>query len=431
MDTHITDRPEIQVGGTEEAFSHATGGSVIDRLSTSRSLNEAESRPPEAMVPSPSLKPRRNGLTITACTIVVLVAAGSVFWISPYNHTSMADLTRVVSQAETALLNPPHSMAGQGPSLLAPVAPAARLARAPEPSGGITSLRIPAPVSAGPHPVGDDMAEFLRLGGQATAFALPSLGKRAETLSVPSAPSAEPAPSSRAQDMAGVEPHLPAAALATPKASAVASVPAAVSEHSDPVPQVAVPEQHPSGGGSVVPNDAVTAIAALRPASMTNAQQVQVLDLVTELGTLVRVQRAQIIQLRQDQQNLVERVNGSLSDFARRISLSEARGALGAAAGEPRLTQAAVAAPLSATPAVARVIVPVVAAGPADTGPHRYHVQAASPGLAMLSELDTSGGEQRQLPISPGDTVPGWGKVVSISQRGTSWVVKTDRGLIQ
>ncbi len=164
---------------------------------------------------------------------------------------------------------------------------------------------------------------------------------------------------------------------------------------------------------------------------MTDAQQIQVLDLVTQLGTLVRDQRAQITQLRQDQQNLVERVDSSLNDFTRRISLSEARGALGAAAGEPRPIQAAGAAPVIATPVAARVAVPIPVSAPVDTGPHRYHVQAASPGLAMLSELDTSGGEQRQLPISPGDTVPGWGKVVSIAQRGTSWVVKTDRGLIQ
>ena len=42
--------------------------------------------------------------------------------------------------------------------------------------------------------------------------------------------------------------------------------------------------------------------------------------------------------------------------------------------------------------------------------PHRYHVQAASPGLAMLSELDASGGEEQQLPVSPGDDVPGLGQ---------------------
>jgi hypothetical protein len=68
---------------------------------------------------------------------------------------------------------------------------------------------------------------------------------------------------------------------------------------------------------------------------------------------------------------------------------------------------------------------------PGNSTPARYHVQAASPGLAMLSALDASGGEEQQLPVSPGDSIPGWGKVISISQRGDTWVVKTDHGLIQ
>ena len=431
MDTHITDRPEIQVEGTEEAFSHATGGPDTDRLSSFRSLNEGEPCPPEATAPTPSRKSRRNGLMITACTVVVLAAAGSVVWISPYNHTSMADLTRVAGRAETAVLTPIHSAVGQNPSLPAPVAPAARLARAPEPSAPITPLRVPAPVLVGPRAVGDDMAEFLRLGGQTTAMAPPALEKQVEPPSVLSKPTAGQALASHDQDPAGVDPHVPSAAVATPKAPVVASLPPAIVEHANSAPQTAAPEQHPAGGSATVPNDPVTAIAALRPAPMTDAQQIQVLDLVTQLGTLVRDQRAQITQLRQDQQNLVERVDSSLNDFTRRISLSEARGALGGAAVEQRPIQAAGATPVIATPVAARLTVPVPVSPPVDTGPHRYHVQAASPGLAMLSELDTSGGEQRQLPISPGDTVPGWGKVVSISQRGTSWVVKTDRGLIQ
>ena len=430
MDTHITDRPEIQVEGTEEAFSHATGGPDTDRLSSFRSLNEGEPRPPEATAPTPARKSRRNGLMITACAIVVLAAASGVFWISPYNHTSMADLTRVAGRAETAVLAPMHSAVGQNPSVPAPVAPAARLARAPEPSAP-TPLRVPPPALDGIRAVGDDMAEFLRLGGQTTAMAPPALAKRVEPPSVLSKPPAGQALASHDQDPAGVDPHVPSAAVATPKAPVVASLPPAIVEHANSAPKTAAPEQHPAGGSATVPNDLVTAIATLRPAPMTDAQQIQVLDLVTQLGTLVRDQRAQITALRQDQQNLVERVDSSLNDFTRRISLSEARGALGAAAGEPRPIQAAAAAPVIATPVAARVAVPIPVSAPVDTGPHRYHVQAASPGLAMLSELDASGGEQRQLPISPGDTVPGWGKVVSISQRGTSWVVKTDRGLIQ
>ncbi|NPD66346.1 hypothetical protein HN018_23340 (plasmid) [Lichenicola cladoniae] len=428
MDTHITGRPELQDDRTEAGFSHVHG----DRIAPENKIEGADegspaqhdttSRPeivvdgidevfdhghegvvrhaPGAMGPFVPVKRHRNGLMITACTIAVLVVGGGVFWISPYNHSSVADLTRRAGGAGAAL-NPNQTMLGHNP---APVAPAARLARAPEPSGGVAALPRPTPVTAAPHPGGDEMAEFLRLGGQ-TPAAPHGSEKRVDAPAVASAPAADP--------------HLPPAASDPPKPSSPVSVAVVAPE----------PVQHPAATAAA-PKDAVAAIAALRPAPMTDAQQVQVLDLVTQLGTLVRDQRAQIAQLRQDQQNLGERVDGSLSDFTRRISLSEARGALGAASGEARVPPAA-APPPSVAPVVARVPVPVAATTPADTGPHRYHVQAASPGLAMLSELDASGGEARQLPISPGDTVPGWGKVVSIAQRGTAWVVKTDRGVIQ
>jgi hypothetical protein len=165
---------------------------------------------------------------------------------------------------------------------------------------------------------------------------------------------------------------------------------------------------------------------------MAEPQQVQVLQLVTELGTLVRDQRVEIAQLRQDQQNLDQRVDGSLTDFGRRLSLAEARGAV-AAAMDLRTASTPVA-PVASAP-VAIVPTPVAARAPApkpaDATPPRYHVQAASPGLAMLSVLDASGGEEQQLPVSPGDSVPGWGKVISISQRGATWIVKTEHGLIQ
>ncbi len=64
-------------------------------------------------------------------------------------------------------------------------------------------------------------------------------------------------------------------------------------------------------------------------------------------------------------------------------------------------------------------------------GPRRYKVQAASPGLAMLSELDRSGGEGSQLQVGVGDQVPGYGRVSAIQQRGSTWLVQTDRGAIQ
>ena len=76
---------------------------------------------------------------------------------------------------------------------------------------------------------------------------------------------------------------------------------------------------------------------------MTDPQQLQVLQLVTELGTLVRDQRSEIAQLRQDQQNLGQRVDGSLTDFGRRLSLAEARGAVNAAMSVQTLPASAVA----------------------------------------------------------------------------------------
>ncbi len=61
----------------------------------------------------------------------------------------------------------------------------------------------------------------------------------------------------------------------------------------------------------------------------------------------------------------------------------------------------------------------------------RYRVQAASPGLALLAEIDRGGGEGAQLQVVVGDSIPGYGRVKSIAQRGTSWVVSTEHGAIQ
>jgi hypothetical protein len=172
-------------------------------------------------------------------------------------------------------------------------------------------------------------------------------------------------------------------------------------------------------------------VALMRPERMTEPQQIQVLELVTKLGALIRDQRTEIAQLRTDQQHLIEKVDGALGDFGRRITLAEARGAVNAAMGVETRPTSAVTPAGGPAQSAKPVVLPTATTTPIDMAGHRYHVQAASPGLAMLSELDPSGGEARQLPVSPGDDVPGWGKVVSISQHGTAWVVKTDHGLIQ
>jgi hypothetical protein len=80
---------------------------------------------------------------------------------------------------------------------------------------------------------------------------------------------------------------------------------------------------------------------------------------------------------------------------------------------------------------------PVLATAAAELPPsnqgaaRRYRVQAASPGLALLAEIDRGGGEGAQLEVLVGDKIPGYGKITSIGKRGIAWVVATEHGTIQ
>jgi len=304
MDTHITDRAEIQVEEAEETLSHPLPSAGTDRLGGFRSIDQGERLTQET--PPPVRKRRRNGLMVTACSVAVLAVAGGVFWISPYNHYSFADASRIATHARDAALNEMPSM-----SAPAPVAPAARLARAPEPTHPTALYRAPPPVSiASQH--GDDMAEFLKLGGQGGPTSVPEPNRE-----VASAPAATP--------------RIPVA-QAAPAAPAVEATPQAQESGASaaaPGPLKQTDEAARSSAPAPIgpQPDAVVAIAALRPAPMTEPQQVQVLDLVAQLGTLVRDQRAEIAQLRQDQEHVGQHVTSPwrtsvvASRWQRRVAL--------------------------------------------------------------------------------------------------------------
>jgi|HubBroStandDraft_1064217.scaffolds.fasta_scaffold00088_28 hypothetical protein len=171
--------------------------------------------------------------------------------------------------------------------------------------------------------------------------------------------------------------------------------------------------------------DAVAVAASPRPGPMNAAEQVQVLDLVTQLGALIRDQRSEITALRADQERVAGLVNDKLSDYDRRLALAEAKGAMSAAMGGTAGTAPTpTASPPPRNPAPE-------AAPPEPTAPKRFRVQAASPNLAMLAPIDRSGDEGAALQIAIGDEVPGYGKVIRIAQRGTAWVVETEHGKIQ
>jgi hypothetical protein len=418
MDTNVADRVEIQVEVGADPLSHVHDDGGEDHLRPFSTFGSSERATAHPQAIPPTRNTRRNGLMIGACGVVVLAAAAGTFWISPYNRYTLNDVTNLATHVRDVALN---SLPRPAP----PIAPAAQLAHAPDPAAS----RLPyQPQLSGPQSIagGDDMAEFLRLGGQAAS--LPSV---AAPHSAPSAP-AKPAAETHAHAVPPQQATIPVTTVAPaplpserPAPAVVAIVKPIVSTHPAPL------ASNPTALAPAAPPDAVAKIAELRPAPMTDQQQLQVLQVVTELGTLVRDQRSEIAQLRQDQVNLGQRVDGSLTDFGRRLSLAEARGAVDAAMSVQTVpvSGAVASATLPTAPPVIKASLP--SAAPADVTPHRYHVQAASPGLAMLSALDASGGEEQQLPVAPGDNVPGWGKVVSISQRGATWVVKTDHGLIQ
>ena len=222
-------------------------------------------------------------------------------------------------------------------------------------------------------------------------------------------------------------------AVPTPEAS----TPAAIS----PPPKVAAPDAHASERGvsarsvgeaeagkpapgpapatsappkpAPAPADPVAQTVALKAAPMTGQEQLDVIHLVTELGVLVRDQRTEIANLRGQVAEVSGKVNTQLMDFDRRLSIAEAKGAIEAAmgAGEMASTRVATAPP---PPAPAPAVKKAAAPPPLVRNVSDYRIQAASPGLAMLSTT-LDGGSSVQVAV--GDEVPGIGHMQAIFQK--------------
>ena len=230
----------------------------------------------------------------------------------------------------------------------------------------------------------------------------------------------------------------------TPPQAAKAASPPVAAQAGAAAPHVA-----PLHEVVVDPGNVLAISPKLEAAPMAPQQQIQVLEMVTQLATLIRDQRMQIVNLQADVQTSQQATAARLGDFERRLVLVEAGTALAAASGAP--VPAPGAAPTtSATPtpatvaltsaksalAAATALQAPVPSAPAPAQPssgtqEQYRVQAASPALAMLAEVDRSGGDGAQLEVQVGDTLPGYGRVLSVSQQGTAWLVKTEHGTIQ
>jgi hypothetical protein len=355
-----------------------------------------------------------------------------------------------------------------------PVAPASRLATVPvaEDAAGptkpgpivvshdaeVAEVRSFKPVDASPEAVAAAPAS----GAVVTpASSSPAAATPSREAPVPSAPSPSAASTSATADASSAPlpqevgvaaPVAPPTVVSSPPAAAPGDgtpaaaaplpvAPGAAREADGSAPAMASPAAVDREQSAVAPvsparpKDAVEQVAALQADPMTDAQQIQVLSLVTELGRLVRDVRTEVASLREDQERLGRTTIDELGDFSRRLSVAEANWPVSAAMAnaahslmqadaaqirDEHVAAGPVAAPAAGSTALGSSATPVA---------HRYRVQAASPGLAMLAEVTAAGVERRQVAV--GDVVPGYGRILRIAQRGAVWVVVTDKGTIE
>jgi hypothetical protein len=384
-----------------------------------------------ASIEAPSPRYRRLPLIAGVSALALVAVAGGIYLASGGPAPAPT--------APRAATDPAHPD-------LKPVAPAASLAIAPHPDHESEAIRPPAKS----EPKTAVVKDFLSLHDGVVPKASVEPGVNLAADHGPAQPAVNPA-------VAGTTD----AVSPTPTAAMDAAVPAKIaavsppSEGTVPVGPTTNPVAAPAEPGAAPsakhvdakpaeskpletkPADPAATAAALKPGPLSTSQEIQVLSLVTELGALVRDQRTELAALRADQQKTGDLVETKLTDYDRRLALAEAKGSIAAAMGgsapvappSPPVAQVRVP-PVPLQPAKTRAPAPALAADAAPA-PHRYRVQAASPNLAMLTEIGRSGDDGAQLQIALGDPVPGYGKVTSIAQRGSAWVVVTDHGTLQ
>jgi hypothetical protein len=499
MDTHVADAAL----NNPSAFQARLPGEPNPHLSGA--AGEPPLRAGERPSPSEPKRKRKSGLLSGVAIIAVVVIGAGGFLISPYNTfvpvpPSMKlaglslfhflpdrpkDPTATASNKVASM--PGSSQAAPGAQQPAHVVPAPPLlVTDPDvlaPSASLASVKPPAPPATVVQPAfqpTSSQAEVAELEGfQAPATepsvpanptpSKPGLTRTAKPSSAGSSPHPVEAPkpaqvaSQAFVSPPGYVPHEPGAGPQTPSPSPHS--PAQTGKAAPPahnavvVPVVAKPpappaaQTHPAAPlmqqVDVDPTQSLSVAPKLQAAPLSDTQQVQVLELVTQLATLIGDERTQISNMQADEYSGNKAMAAKMSDFERRLALVEADQALASASATPASPVQPAAAQLASSTSVALAkakaalsaasseasVHPVIAtAAPASVQPVTpalYHVQAASPGLAMLAEVDHSGGDGSEIEVQVGDTIPGYGHVLSVSQQGTDWVVQTDSGLIK
>ena len=223
-----------------------------------------------------------------------------------------------------------------------------------------------------------------------------------------------------------------------------ASVPVVIPSSTQPAPAKAAPT------APAIPADPIATAATLQAAPLSTTQQVQLLDLVKNLGAQLRDTRTEVTQLRATVVQLSGTVENKINDFDGRLSMAEATTILqsSARAGAPSETATTPAMPVAPSARPTSVVVPskrvsaslsvsvdAPVALPTSSAERRlpkdYTIRGASPGLAVVAAVNPAPGSPSVFELAVGDAVPGLGHVKRVYQRGTSWAVDTDGGTIQ
>jgi hypothetical protein len=474
MDTHIATHPDIEP--STAGMSARLPDEANDVQPTIGELEAGE------RVPSSAAKPthRRRRKLLAGVALAAVAIAGGAFLVSPYNkvypvphlqasvNNGANNAARFAKTTLRPILAPSASLAKVA---VPPTPPATRDAYTPKPRDQeVAELRLLHPGSTGRAAVGSSAdghtakapVDHTASKPDPAVAPVPS-GSDAPSSYVPREPGSFSAPQTAAATAS--PPATPVTAPVSPAGAApkdataliVASLPKTqpaipdtqAAPHAAPAPVLVAPRQAaepaPASASPAARQaparqpDALAVATSLRASPMTPPEQVQVLNLVTEMAAMVKDLRKQQTQLRADLGKSSADVTARLTDYERRLALAEARSAVTAADDATETAPGKSVEPVSEPAAATLKPIPVLATrpvavvpAPAPPGvPKVYRVQAASPGLALLAQVDRGGGDGAQLQVVVGDTVPDYGRVKSIAQKGTAWVVTTEHGAIQ
>ena len=289
------------------------------------------------------------------------------------------------------------------------------------------------------------------------AVPLSAQSPNSEPPAATAAPAAQPPVVAEARETASPVPAHPASERSAVPPSAPEATPPAPMDQAKSADAAQTPASHPVTPLSLAPTPSAVAPAPSEPglgeAAKIEARladletavkdrsneararleaekaETHTLEKIAELGALVTRLTGQVKDLQDKVQTLSTGADEKFADLTRRVALGEANRAVASAenAGSGGLAAPAQEkGSADGSEAQERTRMKVAAADVK----RNYRIQAASPGLAMLTAVDGSP-DDRPVEVAIGTELPGYGKVLSIEQHGQAWVVKADRGSIE